>query len=206
MIRMPASILQIFAPSDERAMWRLQTRNDLDAFAQLASRWQKPIHALCWRMTGDSHLAEDLAQETFSRIFAKRADYRAEARFSTFIWRIALNLCYDELRRRQRHGEVPLPEMETEPGGEKPHATYASEAPGPDAELMVRERADLVRAALLRLSEPCRAVVVLRHYENLKFREIAEVLNIPEGTVKSRMVEALDQLHHHLARQAKDIL
>jgi RNA polymerase sigma-70 factor, ECF subfamily len=197
---MSASILQWFASNDERAMWRLQSRNDIDAFAQLVNRWQKPIRALCCRMTGDIHRAEDLAQETFSRVFAKRADYRPTARFSTFIWRIALNLCYDELRRRQRHGEVPLTQAGEETGGEDHVAVLACESPSPDDALMLRERADRVREALLFLDEPCRAVVVLRHYENLKFREIAEVLDIPEGTVKTRMTRALDELGRHFSR------
>ena len=182
-------------------MWRLQARHDMGAFAQLVTRWQRPIHALCWRMTGDVHQAEDLVQETFARLFARRGDYQPVGRFSTFIWRIALNLCYDELRRRQRREEVPLPgpDEDTDRGLAPP--PVVSEEPAPDAVMMNRERADLVRRALLELAEPYRAVVVLRHYENLKFREIAEVLDIPEGTVKSRMAEALDQLSRHFTRQ-----
>jgi len=197
---MPSSLAHFFAPSDERAMWRLQARHDMGAFAQLVSRWQKPIHALCWRMTGDMHQAEDLVQETFARLFARRGDYLPVGRFSTFIWRIALNLCYDELRRRQRREEVPLSAPDAEAGREPAPLVVVCEDPAPDAAMMLRERAALVRAALLALSEPYRAVVVLRHYENLKFREIAEVLDIPEGTVKSRMAEALDQLSHHFTR------
>lgn len=198
---MSSSLAHFLAPSDKRAMWRLQARNDMGAFAQLVSRWQKPIHALCWRMTGDVHQAEDLVQETFARLFAHRGDYQPVGRFSTFIWRIALNLCYDELRRRHRRDEVPLPASDDATGQGLPPASMACEDPAPDAALMLRERADLLRRALLALAEPYRAVVVLRHYENLKFREIAEVLDIPEGTVKSRMAEALDQLSRHLTRQ-----
>jgi RNA polymerase sigma-70 factor (ECF subfamily) len=178
--------------SDEQAMERVRNGDDPGAFALLVRRWESPIRRLCARMIGDAHRAEDLAQEAFARLFARRKHYRPVARFSTFIRRIAVNLCYDELRRRKRRSECPL-----EDGGGEAHAARdcltASGGP-PDAVAAEKEHAELVRAAVLRLPEHYRAVVVLRHYEGLKFREIAEVLEIPPGTVKSRMAEALCRL------------
>jgi RNA polymerase sigma-70 factor (ECF subfamily) len=177
--------------SDEQAMERVRNREDPRAFAILVRRWEGPIRRLCARMIGDAHCAEDLAQEAFARLFVRRKHYRPVARFSTFIRRIAVNLCYDELRRRKRRSECPLEE-----DGEATAAGDALTASGgpPDAVAAEKEHADLVRAAVLRLPEHYRAVVVLRHYEGLKFREIAEVLDIPPGTVKSRMAEALSRL------------
>src|SRR5262249_11417963 len=102
-----------------------------------------------------------------------------------------LNLCYDELRRIQRRGEISLDEQSDEAGDSR----FADDERTPDSLVVEQERAEAVRRALLQLSEPYRVVVVLRHYEGLKFREISEVLDIPEGTVKSRMAEALSQLH-----------
>jgi RNA polymerase sigma-70 factor, ECF subfamily len=185
-----------FPVSDEQAMWRVKMAADPQAFAELVARWEKPIQGLCARMTGNPHSAEDLAQEAFSRVFARRATYEASGRFSTFLWRIALNLCYDELRRRKRLGEHPLYESDepAEPAGE----SYLAESPTPDVQLVERERAEQVRRALLQIAPSHRVVVVLRHYEGLKFREIAELLGIPEGTVKSRMAEALDRLNDRL--------
>ncbi|MCL5098170.1 MAG: sigma-70 family RNA polymerase sigma factor [Candidatus Omnitrophica bacterium] len=182
--------------SDEQAMWRVQSQEDPHAFARLMDRWRKRVYGLCARMTGDSHRAEDLTQETFTRLFVHRKSYVPTARFSTFLWRIALNLCYDELRRVQRRGECSLddPQGETSSLGE----VLVDPEPAPDERLVQRERAELVRTALLRLSETHRTALVLRHFEQLKFREIAEVLEIPEGTVKSRMAEAMTQLNHHL--------
>ncbi len=173
-------------------MQRVRTHDDPSAFAALVRRWQGPVQRLCARMIGDSHRAEDLAQEAFVRLFARRKEYEPVARFSTFIRRIALNLFYDELRRRKRRPECSLDDALEETGGVGDR--LAASDPPPDAVLAARERADRVREALLCLPEPYRAVVVLRHYEGLKFREIAEVLEIPEGTVKSRMAEALDRL------------
>src|SRR5213082_1781467 len=106
-----ASLRSLFESSDEQAMWRVQTQDDESAFAQLVRRWEGPIQRLCLRMTGDLHRGEDLAQEAFSRVFAKRKDYQPSGKFSTWLWRIALNLCYDELRRRQRREETSLDGM-----------------------------------------------------------------------------------------------
>jgi len=176
-------------------MWRVRTDDDPDAFAQLVGRWQKPIQNLCTRMTGDAHRGEDLAQEAFARLFARRKNYEPTGKFSTFLWRMALNICYDELRKLKRRGEFSLDEQDADE-----HSRYDLEADGPtpDAQLVEDERAEAVRRALVELAEPYRVVVVLRHYEGLKFREIGDVLGIPEGTVKSRMSEALTQLSRML--------
>jgi len=183
---------RLFSITDEQVMWRVKMQDDPQAFARLVGRWEKPIQQLCARMTGDVHCGEDLAQETFARLFARRKDYEPAARFSTFLWRMALNLCYDELRKIQRRREWSL-----DPTGDDAEGTLdgiSASGPAPDAALAEQERADAVRRALLQITEPYRVVVVLRHYEGLKFREIGEVLGIPEGTVKSRMAEALTRL------------
>jgi len=186
--------MSLFSPApgatDEQAMWRVQAHDDPEAFAQIVHRWEGPIRNLCLRMTADLHRAEDLAQETFSRLHARRREWQPTAKLSTYLWRIAINLCHDENRRRTRHGEVPL---ETGEDGEH-HAHITVFHPTPHDELEAGERADQVRAALQRVTDPFRTVLVLRHYEGLKFREIADVLGVPEGTVKSRMVEGLSQL------------
>jgi RNA polymerase sigma-70 factor, ECF subfamily len=176
--------------TDEQAMWRVKMDDDPQAFARLVERWQGPIQRLCIKMLGDAHRAEDLTQEAFARVFARRKAYEPAGRFSTFLWRIALNLCYDELRKIKRRGESSLEGRM----GERGETDFESDLAGPDLQVVQDERAEHVRRALLQIPEPYRVVVVLRHYEGLKFREIGEVLDIPEGTVKSRMVEAMNQL------------
>jgi RNA polymerase sigma-70 factor (ECF subfamily) len=186
--------------TDEQAMWRVKMDDDPQAFARLVERWQGPIQRLCIKMLGDAHRAEDLTQEAFARVFARRKDYEPAGRFSTFLWRIALNLCYDELRKIKRRGESSLE------GGadERGETDFMADIAGPDLQVVADERAEHVRRALLQIPEPYRVVVVLRHYEGLKFREIGEVLDIPEGTVKSRMVEALNQLSRLLKPLVSD--
>ena len=190
----------LFSMTDEQAMWRVQTQDDHRAFAQLVERWSGPIRDLCCRMVGDSHRGEDLKQETFARIFEKRKSYRQSGRFSTWLWRVALNVCYDELRRTRRRGEVPL---DTEDDDSSIDAN-AGHDPSPDLHLAMQEESELVRRALLRLPEIYRTVLVLRHYESLKLAKIAEVLEIPEGTVNSRMAEGLARLTRILEPQLRE--
>jgi len=192
-------IASLFAMTDEQAMWRLQTQDDHAAFARLLDRWGEPILRLCGRMTGDPHRGEDLKQEAFARVFAKRKDFRPGAKFSTWLWRIALNLCYDELRKTQRRGERPL-DGEQNDEGLRP-LEHATDALDPSEKLVREEEDQLVRQALLRLPEAQRSVLVLRYCEGLKLREIAEILDLPETTVSSRVAVGLALLTRILEPQ-----
>ena len=186
-------LTSLFAANDEQLMWRVKLDDDASAFARLVERWQKPIERLCFRMTGDVHRAEDLTQTAFTRVFTRRAEWEPTGKFSTFLWRVALNLCHDDLRRQQRRGEFSLDAL-IELNSAKAEEGFVAGEPTPDAQAESQERGELVRRALAELPAHYREVVVLRHYEGLKFREIGDVLGIPEGTVKSRMAEALGQL------------
>ncbi|MGH7972234.1 MAG: RNA polymerase sigma factor [Limisphaerales bacterium] len=189
-MKLVAKLSSWLVGTDEEAMCRVKQHDDHAAFARLVKRWEQPIRRLCTRMTGEPERGEDLTQETFLRLFAKRKEYRPVAKFSTYLWRIALNQCYDELRRQQRRREFLLPQTKDSDEDLEP----ASEIPGPDLQAATLEEGELVRNALLRLPDIYRAVIVLRHYENLKLGRIAEVLDIPEGTVNSRLAEALSRL------------
>jgi RNA polymerase sigma-70 factor, ECF subfamily len=196
-------LTSLFAANDEQLMWRVKLDDDESAFARLVARWEKPIQRLCFRMTGDVHRAEDLTQTAFTRVFTRRAEWEPTGKFSTFLWRVALNLCHDDLRRQQRRGEFSLDALMEMNGAEAEEGFVAVE-PTPDAHAESWERGELVRRALAGLPAHYREVVVLRHYEGLKFREIGDVLGIPEGTVKSRMAEALGQLNRLLKHVNED--
>lgn len=84
------------ASTDEQAMQLVQSRADHAAFAQLVRRWEGPVRRLCIRMTGDEHRGEDLAQEAFAKVFANRQQFAVGKKFSTWLWRIALNVCFEE--------------------------------------------------------------------------------------------------------------
>lgn len=180
----------LFTISDEQAMWRVQTEGDHAAFALLVERWREKIRQLCIRMTGNIHSGDDLAQDVFARVFDKRREFKGASKFSTWLWRIAVNRCYDEMRR-------PMNRATTESLDDESNTVVldiVAEGNTPRDLAVAQEEAELVRQCLIRLPEHYRAVLVLRHYENLKLREIAEVLDVPEGTVNSRMATALAEL------------
>src|SRR5438105_11820931 len=101
--------------TDEEAMWRVKVYDDHADFDRLVKRWERPIRRLCTRMLGDPHRGEDLTQDTFLRLFEKRKQYEVKGRFSTFLWRIALNICYDEIRRQKRRREFFTSAADQEP-------------------------------------------------------------------------------------------
>ena len=141
-------------------------------------------------MTGDTHRGEDLKQEAFTRLYQKRQSYEPIGRFSTYLWRIALNVCHDELRRVNRRKEF-FPVTDTE---ESTIEEFPGAEDSPDSQAATSDEAELVRRALMRLPEHYRTVLILRHYEGLKIIKIAEVLQIPIGTVNSRLSEGLARL------------
>ncbi len=188
-------ISKLFSPNDEQLMWRVKLAGDPDAFAEIVHRWQPALQSLCLRLTRDDAMAQDIAQEAFLRLFSHRESYRTEGAFGTYLRRIAINLCYDELRDSSRRKEVQLGDSEEGPGFED---HFASDHIGPDEDTAQRDIAGRVREAVGKLPESHRTVLVLRHYEGMKFREIAEVLDLPEGTVKTRMGEALNLLARNL--------
>jgi RNA polymerase sigma-70 factor (ECF subfamily) len=199
---MPAlisSLKNLLTPTDEQLMWRVQTRDDAAAFAELVGRWQEPLQRLCARVVGDAHLAEDLTQEIFAKLYARRHAYEPARKFSTWVWRVALNHCYNDCRRTRHRHETRL---EPQPGREDASFDdFPADHPCPREAVVATETADAVRAAVSELPENYRCIVILRHYEGLKFREIAEVLDLPEGTVKTRMTEALNDLARRLRGQ-----
>ena len=182
--------------SDEQAMLHVRDTADHAAFTQLLRRWELPISRLCIRITHDQHRGEDLAQETFARLFTHRHTYQPGGKFSTWLWRIALNTCHEETRRPRYRHERPL--------AADHHPPDRSVDAHPHHHAENTERATLLHNALSQLSEVQRTIVLLREYQQLKFREIADILNLPEGTVKWHMAEALNELSRHLKSLRSD--
>src|SRR5688500_19332511 len=106
--------------ADEEAMRRVRLAGDPAAFALLVGRWEPKVRRLCVRMTGDEHRGEDLAQEAFARVFANRLRYEPGRPFSTWLWRIALNLCYEASRRAAVRGEQPFDAAGADDRGTEP--------------------------------------------------------------------------------------
>jgi RNA polymerase sigma-70 factor (ECF subfamily) len=156
------------------------------AFGALVLRYRKLVISVAYRLCGDSALAEDIAQDTFIRVWDRLADYRPGGNFRAWLMRIATNMTIDAMRKRK-----PVVNIED--------VSLAASGQGPEAVAVSSERAAVVRAALMRLPMHSRAVVVLREFYALSYKEIAEVLDIPLGTVKSRLNDARRRLKAELA-------
>ena len=168
---------------------------ETEAFGLLVSRWENPIYGLSLRMLGRDEDARDVCQETFLAAFRNLRKFRGEAKFSSWIYRIALNACNSRLRRPDTARTRSLDEDQEE-GRHEELADRISEAA---SERLQRDQISaIVRRALNALPNEMRQVIVMKEYEELTFAEIAEILEIPVSTVKSRVYTGLQQLRSRL--------
>ena len=156
------------------------------AFGILVHRYRKLVIAVAYRLCGDAALAEDIAQDAFIRVWDRLADYRPSGNFKAWLVRITTNMTIDVMRKRK-----PVVDIEDVP--------LVAPQQGPEASALSNERALAVRAALMRLPVQSRTVLVLREYQGLSYQEIADALDVPLGTVKSRLNEARRRLKAELA-------
>ena len=169
---------------------------DPESFNQLIKRWEKPIYALAYRTIGREDDARDVVQETFLRAFRGLSGFKGQAKFSSWLYRITLNLCRDWMRRQRRAPVVVTPDGVdlVELAGESEEVETADAAV---------ERKDLSRAiarAMTALPEEQRAAIVLKEYHGLTFQEIADLLGCPLSTVKTRLYQGLTVLRKELER------
>jgi len=171
---------------------------DTDSFNQLILRWERPIYALAYRQTGREEDARDIVQDAFLRAFRALPGFKGEAKFSSWLYRITLNLCRDFLRRTRRAPFLPAPEgmdvTELAPAGAAREETVED----------VVSRKDLSRhvaRAMGRLPEEQRSAILLKEYHGLTFQEIAELQGVPLSTVKTRLYQGLTVLRRELDRR-----
>ncbi|HEX8722403.1 MAG TPA: sigma-70 family RNA polymerase sigma factor [Pyrinomonadaceae bacterium] len=165
---------------------------DGTAFAEIVRRYRNQITNYVYRMTNDYDLAVDLAQETFMRVYAAAERYQTSYAFSTYIYRIATNLAISELRRRKRRRLVSLSSFfqERESASDSCELEMPDTVPLQDVTLAEGERRAAVARAIATLPEKYRAPLVLRDVEERSYEEIAHILGMNEGTVKSRINRA----------------
>ncbi len=171
---------------------------DADSFNQLVLRWERPIYALAYRTIGREEEARDVCQETFLRAYRALPRFRGQAKFSSWLYRIALNLCRDWIRRERRAPMLQPPEdvdvMDL----------AVSTEPTESIEDLVarRDLTRLVEQAMEHLPEEQRTAIVLKEYHGLTFQEIADVVGCPLSTVKTRLYQGLTVLRRELAKTA----
>src|ERR1700679_287201 len=173
-------------------------RGDETAWEDLVRLHTRKVYGLCYRFTGSGSEAQDLTQEVFLRVFRTVKTFRqAEGSFGTWLARVTRNLLIDNYRRTRQERvtdsiEEQLPMIE-ETGG--------AASARPDHALAGREASEILQATLQKLSPDLREAVILRDLQEMEYREIAEVLRIPEGTVKSRINRGRAALARHLRKQ-----
>ncbi|MDH4132462.1 MAG: sigma-70 family RNA polymerase sigma factor [Gemmatimonadota bacterium] len=180
----------------------LQARDGLEAaYRELIRRYERPIFSLIYRMVRDRALAEDLSQETFIKALNAIESYRPEYKFSSWIFKIANNAAIDQIRRR---------ELNTLSLDGSPHATTPDEIEATALQVSARglsplealesqELGGMIEKAIGRLRPEYRACILLRHVEGLAYEEIAELMNLPLGTVKTYIHRARNELRDLLA-------
>lgn len=174
---------------------------DVESFGVLLERHEKKLQQLCFRLLGDAEAARDAVQEVFLKAFRNAAGFKPQAKVSTWLYRIAVNHCFNRLRRRKLLKFLSFGEM-TKPGEEGDELELDPPDASPDAEtvLAARERWKATREAIDALPENQRSVLVLAKFEGLAYKEIAQVLEISEGAVESRLVRAMRTLQAAAAK------
>jgi len=182
--------------SDEELVAR-SAGGDLDSFNQLVVRWERPIYALAYRVIGREEEARDVVQEAFLRAYRSLGGFRGQAKFSSWLYRITLNLCRDWIRRHRRAPFVETPE------GVDIVELAGETGPGESVEDLVarKDLGTFVSRALDALSEEQRTAIVLKEYQGLTFQEIADLLGCPLSTVKTRLYQGLVVLRRELEQQ-----
>jgi len=169
---------------DAELMQRWQN-GDATAFEAIVTRWQQPVARFLYRMTGRADLVGDLCQEVFLRVYKSSPRYREGGVFTSWLFRVALNIARDAARRGRR---LPGPLDDDPPDG----------AAGAETVCQQRELAGVMARAVAELPEPLRLALTLRHDEEMSFEEIARLTGTPASTVKSRFAAALARLRTQL--------
>jgi RNA polymerase sigma-70 factor (ECF subfamily) len=184
--------------TDEELVARAQG-GDVESFNQLILRWERPIYALAYRVIGREEDARDVCQDAFLRAYRALPGFKGQAKFSSWLYRIALNLCRDWIRRQRRAPVSQMPE-------DMDATEMASEAgPVESIEDLVarRELSAIVEEAMSELSEEQRTAIILKEYHGMTFQEIADMQGCPLSTVKTRLYQGLSLLRRRLEQQGQ---
>jgi RNA polymerase sigma-70 factor, ECF subfamily len=186
--------------SDEDLVARARA-GDVHSFNQLILRWERPIFALAYRMIGREEDARDVCQDTFLRAYRALPGFKGQAKFSSWLYRIAMNLCRDWMRKQRRAPVTQLPE------DADPIELASERGPVESVEDLVarRELSASVEKAMALLPEEQRTAIILKEYHGMTFQEIADLQGCPLSTVKTRLYQGLSVLRRHLERESKSI-
>lgn len=171
-------------------------KGDQDAFGEIVEIYKNSVYQLCFRMLGNSHEAEDIAQEAFLRAYVNIKSFNQDLKFSTWLFRIATNLCIDRIRKKKPDYYLDAEVAGTE--GLTMYSQIPSETKLPEKELESLELQETVQKEILKLPEKYRSAILLKYMEDLSLNEISEILDLPLGTVKTRIHRGREALRQQL--------
>jgi RNA polymerase sigma-70 factor (ECF subfamily) len=184
--------------SDEELLLRYRDEHDRAAFERLVERYEKELFSYLRRYLGDPSMAEDVFQATFLQVHLKGEQFEADKKFRPWLYTIATNQAIDAQRRNKRHRMVSLDRQNSRDDNAEVGSLVellVNQQAGPVAEMETVERREWIRSAVADLPDPLRVAVMLIYYQGLKYREAADILKIPVGTVKSRLHTAVLKLN-----------
>jgi len=192
--------------SDQVLLTRYREQGRTEDFDELVHRYQNELYRYLARYTGDASLAEDVFQNTFLQVHLKRGLYEDGRPVRPWLYSIATHQAVDALRKAGRHPTVSLDQKATSGESESGGLVdlLVSQGEGPLAELQGEERKQWVRESVARLPDALRQTLILAYHQDLKYREIADMLKIPVGTVKSRLHAALAKLQQMARATQRD--
>jgi RNA polymerase sigma-70 factor (ECF subfamily) len=185
--------------TDEELVVSLRS-GDSQSLGVLVTRWERPLFCFAYRMLRRQEDARDICQETFLRVLRKAHRFKEGSKFSTWMYQIALNLCRDQLRKRRRWSMILSEDREIDERIDSPRKAGAVNA-DPSLSIERDEKSAMIQRALQEIPPEQREVLIMKEYEGLKFKQIAQILGAPESTVKSRMYYGLTGLKSALVRQ-----
>lgn len=172
-------------------------KGDQNAFAEIVELFQDKLYRVCYRMLGNKHEAEDIAQEAFVRAFINIHTFDTNRKFSTWLYRIGTNLCIDRIRKKKPDYFLDAEVAGTD--GLNMYSQIASTDELPEEEVLKMEMQDRVQYEISRLPDKYRAVIVLKYMEDLPLQEISDILEMPLGTVKTRIHRGREALRKQLS-------
>lgn len=171
-------------------------KGDQNAFADIVDIYKDKIYQLCYRMLGNVHEAEDIAQEAFIRAYVNIDSFDTNRKFSTWLYRIATNLTIDRIRKKKPDYYLDAEVAGTE--GLTMYSQIAADGVLPEDAIVSLELSNTIQQKILKLPDKYRTVIVLKYIDELSLIEIGEILNIPVGTVKTRIHRGREALRKQL--------
>jgi RNA polymerase sigma-70 factor, ECF subfamily len=171
-------------------------KGDQSAFAELVELYKDKVFQICFRMLGNRHEAEDIAQEAFIRAYVNIETFNQKRKFSTWLFRIATNLCIDRIRKKKPDYYLDAEVAGTD--GLTMYSQVAADVQMPEDEVENMELQETIQKEISKLPEKYRSVIVLKYIEELPLQEISEILDMPLGTVKTRVHRGREALRKQL--------